>query len=71
MTKDSLSDTAALRALLSETSDANLLAQMRGFVADCLMVLDIDRLKLRAQRRLDAPPERVPVTTWKAPGGWR
>ena len=28
MTKNSLSDTAALRALLSETSDSNLLAEM-------------------------------------------
>ena len=30
MTKDSLSDTAALRALLSETSDTHLLAEMLG-----------------------------------------
>ena len=33
MTKDSLSETAALRALLSETSDTHLLAEMLGFVA--------------------------------------
>jgi transposase-like protein len=44
MTKASLSDTAALRALLSETSDTNLLAQMLGFVADRLMALDVDHL---------------------------
>lgn len=43
MTKDSLSDTAALRALLSETSDTNLLAEMLGFVADRLMALDVDQ----------------------------
>ena len=44
MTKDSLSETAALRALLSETSDTNLLAEMLGFVADRLMALDFDQL---------------------------
>ena len=44
MTKDSLSDTAALRALLSETSDTNLLAEMLGFVADRLMALDVDQI---------------------------
>ena len=44
MTKNSLSDTAALRALLSETSDSNLLAEMLGFVADGLMALDVDQL---------------------------
>lgn len=44
MTKDSLSDTAALRALLSETSDTHLLAEMLGFVADRLMALDVDQL---------------------------
>ena len=37
MTKDSLSETAALRALLSETSDTDLLAEMLGFVADRLV----------------------------------
>ena len=44
MTKDSLSETAALRALLSETCDTHLLAEMLGFVADRLMALDIDQL---------------------------
>tara|TARA_R110000850_G_scaffold79815_1_gene171840 strand:- start:192 stop:386 length:195 start_codon:yes stop_codon:yes gene_type:complete len=44
MTKDSLSDTAALCALLSETSDTHLLAEMLGFVADRLMALDVDQL---------------------------
>ena len=38
MTKDILSKTA-LRALLSETSDTHLLAEMLGFVADRLMAL--------------------------------
>jgi transposase-like protein len=44
MTNDSLSETAALRALLSETSDSHLLAEMLGFVADRLMALDVDQL---------------------------
>lgn len=44
MTQDSLSETAALRALLSETSDTHLLAEMLGFVANRLMALDIDQL---------------------------
>ncbi len=42
MTKDTLSETAALRALLSETSDTHMLAEMLGFVADRLMALDVD-----------------------------
>ena len=33
MTKDKLSEIAALRALLSETSDAHILAEMLGFAA--------------------------------------
>ena len=45
MTKDSLSETAALRALLSETSDSHLLAEVLGFVADRLMALDVDQLR--------------------------
>ena len=49
MTKDTLSETAALRALLSETSDTHqLLAEMLGFVADRLMAL--------ALLRFDAAP---------------
>lgn len=44
MTKNSLSDTAALRTLLSEISESNLLAEMLGFVADRLMALDVDQL---------------------------
>jgi len=44
MTKDSLSDTATLRAVLSETSDASLLAEMLGFAADRLMARDVDQL---------------------------
>lgn len=44
MTKDTLSETAALRVLLSETPDAHVLAEMLGFVADRLMALDVDQL---------------------------
>jgi transposase-like protein len=44
MTKDTLSETAALRALLSDTPDAHVLAEMLGFVADRLMALDVDQL---------------------------
>ncbi|GGH31428.1 hypothetical protein SAMN05444007_10514 [Cribrihabitans marinus] len=43
MSKDTLSEAAALRALLSETSDTHLLAEMLGFVADRLMALDVDQ----------------------------
>ena len=42
MTKDTLSETAALRVLLSETPDAHVLAEMLGFVAERLMALDVD-----------------------------
>lgn len=34
MTKDTISETAALKALLSETADHQILAEMLGFVAD-------------------------------------
>ena len=44
MTKDSLSETAALWALLSETPDTRILAEMLGFVADRLLALDVDQL---------------------------
>ena len=44
MTEESLSETAALRTLLSETADTHLLAEMLSFVADRLMALDIDEL---------------------------
>tara|TARA_R110002110_G_scaffold222721_1_gene436612 strand:- start:306 stop:737 length:432 start_codon:yes stop_codon:yes gene_type:complete len=57
MTKDKLSETAALRALSSETPDAQALAEMLGFVAVRLplmvckqttagqrMALDVDQL---------------------------
>ena len=37
MTKDTISETAALKALLSETADHQILAEMLGFVADRLM----------------------------------
>ena len=44
MTKETISETAALRALLSETADHQILAEMLGFVADRLMALDVDQL---------------------------
>jgi transposase-like protein len=44
MTKDTMSETAALKALLSETGDHQVLAEMLGFVADRLMALDADLL---------------------------
>jgi putative transposase len=44
MTKDTISETAALKALLSETADHQILAKMLGFVADRLMALDVDQL---------------------------
>ena len=44
MTKDTIAETAALKALLSDTSDHQLLAEMLGFVADRLMALDVDQL---------------------------
>ena len=39
MTKDMISETAALKALLSETAEHQVLAEMLGFVADRLMAL--------------------------------
>ncbi len=36
MAEDTISETAALKALLSETSDHQILAEMLGFVADRL-----------------------------------
>ncbi len=44
MTKHTITETAALKALLSETSDHQILAEMLGFVADRLMALDVDQL---------------------------
>ena len=44
MTKDTITETATLKALLSETSDHQILAEMLGFVADRLMALDVDQL---------------------------
>ena len=37
MTKETISETAALKALLSETADHQILAEMLGFVADRLL----------------------------------
>jgi putative transposase len=44
MTKDTVAETMALKALLSETADHQILAEMLGFVADRLMALDVDQL---------------------------
>jgi len=44
MTRDTIAETAALKALLSETADHQILAEMPGFVADRLMALDVDQL---------------------------
>jgi hypothetical protein len=44
MTKHTIPETAALKALLSETSNQQILAKMLGFVADRLMALDVDYL---------------------------
>jgi transposase-like protein len=44
LTKDTISETAALKALLSETADHQILAGMPGFVADRLMAPDVDQL---------------------------
>ncbi len=44
MTKDTITETAALKAHLSETADHQILAEMLGFVADRLMALDVDQL---------------------------
>ena len=41
MTKETISETAALKALLSETADHQILAEMLGFVADRLMALGV------------------------------
>ncbi len=44
MTKQTLSDLEALKAVLSEVPDHLALAEMLGFVAEQLMALDVDRL---------------------------
>lgn len=44
MTNDTIAETAALKALLSGTSDHQILAEMLGFVADRLMALDVAQL---------------------------
>ena len=44
MTKESIAEIEALKALLSEGSDHLVLAEMLGFVADRLMALDADQL---------------------------
>lgn len=43
MAKDMIAETVALKALLSDTADHQILAEMLGFVADRLMALDVDR----------------------------
>ena len=37
MTKDTIAETMALKALLSQTSDQQILVEMLGFVADRLI----------------------------------
>ena len=44
MTRDTIAETAALKALLCEAPDHQLLAEMLGFVADRLRALDVDQL---------------------------
>jgi len=44
MTKVTITETATLKALLSETADHQILAEMLGFVADRLMAPDVDQL---------------------------
>ena len=58
MTRDTIAETAALKALLSETSDPRILAGMLGFVADRLMALDVDQLcGARAHERSTGRPK--------------
>jgi len=45
MTKDIISETAALKALLSEPADHQVLAEMLGFGVDRLLALDVDHLR--------------------------
>ena len=42
MTKDIIAETVVLKALLSETADHQILAEMLGFFADRLMVVFVD-----------------------------
>ena len=44
MTKETISEIEALKAVLSDAPDHLVLAEMLGFVADRLMALDADRL---------------------------
>ena len=44
MTENTVAEIEALRALLSESSDTMVLAEMLGYVADRLMALDADQL---------------------------
>jgi|GEM_PF-839834 len=43
MTKDMIAETVALKALLSDTADHQILAEMLGFVVDRLTALDVDQ----------------------------
>jgi len=45
MTKGLISETAALKALLSETADHQVLAEILGFGAVRLLALDVDYLR--------------------------
>ena len=44
MTENNVAEIEILRALLSESSDTAVLAEMLGFVADRLMALGVDQL---------------------------
>jgi hypothetical protein len=39
MTKDTISETMVLKALLSETADNQILAEMLGFIADQVFIV--------------------------------
>lgn len=59
MTKNTVAETAALKALLSETADHQILSGWLGFVADPPMALDVDQLcGAGAHERSDARVNR-------------
>lgn len=75
MTKESIAEIEALKALLSDGPDHLVLAEMLGFVADRLMSLDADQLcgAGKHERSADRTNHRngYRPRTWKpGPGGW-
>lgn len=74
MTKESITEIEALKALLSEGPDHLVLAEMLGFVADRLMALDADQLCGAGTNA--APTARTTGTATArgpgkhGPGGW-